>query len=99
MLEFMRASMHISLPRALKQWVDRQIYQGGFGTASEYMRQLIREEQRRQTRLAVEAKLLEAEESGGPVPVTDETWKETDKRVAKRLKPVARQPRAHGKNR
>jgi antitoxin ParD1/3/4 len=95
----MRASINISLPLALKQWVDQQIRQGGFGTASEYMRQLIREEQRRQTRVAVEAKLLDAEESGEPVPVTAETWKETEKRVAKRLKAVARQPRAHGKNR
>ena len=91
--------MNISLPLALKQWVDQQIHQGGFGTASEYMRQLIREEQRRQTCVAVEAKLLQAEESGEPAPVTTKTWKETEKRVAKRLKTVARQPRAHAKNR
>lgn len=91
--------MNISLPQALKQWVEQQMDQGGFGTASEYMRQLIRDEQRRQTRLAVEAKLEEAEASGEPVPVTADRWKETEKRVAERLKAVGRKPRANGKNR
>ena len=90
--------MNISLPAALKQWVDQQIDQGGFGTASEYMRQLIREEQKRQTRLAVEAKLEEAERSGEPVPVTAKTWKETEMRV-ERVKLMARKGRANRKNR
>ena len=95
----MRASIHISLPAALKQWVDQQIDQRGFGTTSAYMRQLIREEQRRQARLAVEAKLHEAEASGQPVSVIAKTWEETEKRVAARLKAAARKSRAHGKNR
>jgi antitoxin ParD1/3/4 len=85
--------MNISLPATLKQWVDQQIDRGGFGTASEYMRQLIREEQKRQTRLAVEAKLEEAERSGEPVPVTAKTWKETEMRVEQRLKLTARKGR------
>jgi antitoxin ParD1/3/4 len=90
--------MHISLPPALKQWVDEQIDEGGFGTASEYIRQLIREEQRRQARLAVEAKLEEAEASGQPRPVTAETWKGTEQRVTRRLRAAARRSRANGKN-
>ena len=91
--------MNISLPAALKQWVDEQIDRCGFGTASEYVRQLIREEQKRQTRLAVEAKLEEAERSGEPVPVTAKTWKETEMRVERRLKLMARKGRADRKNR
>jgi hypothetical protein len=51
-----------------------------------YVRQPIREEQLRQGRLAVEAKLEEAEQSGEPVPVTAKTWKDSEKRVAERLK-------------
>jgi antitoxin ParD1/3/4 len=89
--------MNISLPPALKHWVDQQLEQGSFSTASEYIRQLIREEQRRQTRLAVESKLKEAEESGDPALVTAGTWKESERRVQKRLK--ARKRRADAKNR
>jgi antitoxin ParD1/3/4 len=91
--------MHISLPLALKQWVDRQIDEGGFGTTSEYIRQLLREEQRRQARLTVEAKLQEAEASGEPIPVTDKTWSESSKRVRERLKAASRKRRSHGQNR
>jgi antitoxin ParD1/3/4 len=91
--------MNVSLPPALKQWVDEQLNRGSFATASEYIRQLIREEQRRQARLAVEAKLEEAEESGDPVPVTARTWKDSEKRVEERLKTGQRKRRADGKNR
>jgi antitoxin ParD1/3/4 len=81
------------------QWVDRQLHRGSFATASEYIRQLIREERRRQARLVVEAKLEEAEESGNPVPVTAKTWKESENRVEERLKAGARKGRPDGKNR
>lgn len=91
--------MNISLPPALRQWVDQQLNQGNFATASEYIRQLIREEQRRLARLAVEAKLEEAEESGDPVRVTAKTWKESGKRVEERLTAGSRKRRADGKNR
>ena len=84
--------MNISLPETLKEWVDRQIDEGGFGTASEYIRQLLREEQRRQ----VEAKLAEAEQRGEPQPVTTRTWAESEQRVAERLQ-AARKRRSHGK--
>ena len=91
--------MNISLPAALKEWVDTQIQEGGYSTASEYVRQLIREEKRRQMRLAVEAKLEEGEASGEPVPVTGRTWKDTEERVAQRLQSHARKRRLNGKNR
>jgi antitoxin ParD1/3/4 len=39
--------MNISLPDGLKTYVDDQVAGGGFGTASEYMRTLIREDQER----------------------------------------------------
>ncbi|QMW23326.1 type II toxin-antitoxin system ParD family antitoxin [Sandaracinobacteroides saxicola] len=41
-------TMNISLPDSLKQFVDRQIAEGGFGTSSEYVRSLIRLDQDRQ---------------------------------------------------
>ena len=40
--------MNISLPDALKLFVDAQVRQRGYGTSSEYVRELIRKEQDRQ---------------------------------------------------
>lgn len=40
--------MNISLPDALKSFVDEQVNQRGYGTSSEYVRELIRKEQDRQ---------------------------------------------------
>jgi putative addiction module CopG family antidote len=39
--------MNISLPEALKTFVDEQVSQGGYGTTSEYVRELIRHDQDR----------------------------------------------------
>lgn len=40
-------TMNISLPEALKTFVDEQVSQRGFGTSSEYVRELIRKDQDR----------------------------------------------------
>lgn len=36
------ATMNVSLPESLKQFVDEQVSDRGFGTTSEYVRELIR---------------------------------------------------------
>ena len=40
--------MNISLPDALKFFVDEQVAERGYGTSSEYVRELIRADQDRQ---------------------------------------------------
>ncbi|MCP3728425.1 type II toxin-antitoxin system ParD family antitoxin [Paraburkholderia sp. CNPSo 3272] len=40
-------TMNISLPDSLKEYVDEQVGQGGYGTSSEYVRELIRKDQDR----------------------------------------------------
>lgn len=42
------STMNISLPDALKTFVDEQVSQRGYGTSSEYVRELIRKDQERQ---------------------------------------------------
>jgi len=42
------STMNISLPNALKSFVDEQVSQRGYGTSSEYVRELIRKDQDRQ---------------------------------------------------
>lgn len=41
-------TMNISLPDALREFVDEQVEARGFSTSSEYVRELIRKDQERQ---------------------------------------------------
>ena len=43
------STMNISLPDSLKSFVDEQVTQRGYGTSSEYVRELIRRDQERTT--------------------------------------------------
>lgn len=42
------STMNISLPDTMKSFVDEQVSQRGYGTSSEYLRDLIRRDQDRQ---------------------------------------------------
>ncbi len=42
------STMNISLPQALKSFVDRQVTSRGYSSSSEYVRELIRKDQDRQ---------------------------------------------------
>ena len=52
-------SMNISLPAPMKQFVDGQIAQGRYSSASEYVRELIRADEKSKAQDHLEAKLLE----------------------------------------
>ena len=52
-------SMNISLPEPLKEFVDRQISAGRYSSASEYVRELIRDDEKRKAEERLEALLLE----------------------------------------
>ena len=65
-------SLNISLPQALKDYVENQVQQGEFSTPSEYLRNLVREDQQRKAEQRLEGLLLEGLESGAPIEVTPE---------------------------
>ena len=52
-------SMNISLPEPLKEFVDGQIALGRYSSASEYVRELIRADEKRKAEDRLEALLLE----------------------------------------
>ncbi|MCU7374327.1 type II toxin-antitoxin system ParD family antitoxin [Paucibacter sp. O1-1] len=54
------STMNISLPDPLKSFVDEQVSQRGYGSSSEYVRELIRKDQ---DRLQLRALLLEGASS------------------------------------
>jgi antitoxin ParD1/3/4 len=82
-------SMNISLPESLKLFVEEQISSGGYSTASEYLRELIREAQRRKERQEVEAKLL----AGLQSPTSEMT---ADDWTALRERILTRNPEVRG---
>jgi antitoxin ParD1/3/4 len=56
-------TMNISLPDPLKEFVDHQIAEGRYGSVSEYIRDLIRNDERRKAEERLESLLLEGLES------------------------------------
>jgi antitoxin ParD1/3/4 len=56
-------SMNISLPEPLKQFVELQIATGRYSSASEYIRELIREDEKRRAEKQLEALLVRGLES------------------------------------
>ena len=78
-------SMNISLPECLKKFVDGQVASGRYSSVSEYIRELIREDEKRKAQARLEALLLEGLE-GEETELTDDDWvairKEARARIA-----------------
>ena len=53
------ATMNISLPDKLKSYVDNRVERDGYGTVSEYFRELIRQDQQRREQEQLERTQLE----------------------------------------
>jgi len=66
-------SMNISLPDPLKQFVDGQISTGRYSSVSEYVRELMRADEKRKAEEMLEAKLLEGLNSV-ETELTQEDW-------------------------
>lgn len=81
-------TMNIAIPDSLKEYVQRQIAQGGYSSVSEYVRELIRADRKVKARQALEVEVLRGLESGEAEPLTVEDWdairEEVKKRHAKR---------------
>lgn len=61
------STMNISLPDTLKSYVDEQVSERGYGTSSEYVRELIRKDRDRQQ---LRGLLLAGAASAAAEPVT-----------------------------
>ncbi len=66
-------SMNISLPEPMKEFVDGQIAKGRYSSASEYVRELIRADEKRKAEDQLEALLLEGLQ-GEETAFTPEDW-------------------------
>lgn len=74
--------MNISLPETLKSFVDQQVAGRGYGTSSEYVRELIRKDQDRQH---LRQLLLDGAASESTGPVSDAYFDALRKRAGSRI--------------
>jgi antitoxin ParD1/3/4 len=78
-------TMNIALPESMKTFVQDRVSEGGYSSVSEYVRELIRADQKRKVEERIDTLLLEGLGSGQPIPVTAEYWEEKKRRLTERL--------------
>jgi antitoxin ParD1/3/4 len=78
-------SLNISLPEALKEFVHERVAEKAYSNPSDYIRALIREDQKRRAEEKLEQLLIEGLESGPPQPVTAEDWQAIRREVREGL--------------
>lgn len=69
-------TMNISLPDQLKDFVDGQVDSGRYSSVSEYVRDLIRGDEKRKAQETLEALLIEGIQSGEATEMTRQDWSE-----------------------
>ncbi len=78
------ASLHVSLPKGQRDFVEGEAARTGCTTASEYVRGLIRDAQRARAQEMLEQKLLAGLNSGPATAMTKEDWAQLRAAVRKR---------------
>ena len=73
------ATMNISLPEQMKEWVEAQTADGRYSNSSDFVRDLIRREQVKAEKIAVFQKLLDEGVASGPGKMTMEELLESAK--------------------
>ena len=75
--------MTISLPEVLKQFVKKHSRTAHYGTPSDYILGLIREDLKRLEAERLEIELMKGLKSGKGIPMTKEAWKRMCSEAAK----------------
>lgn len=79
-------SMNISLPEPLKNFVEAEVSEGGYTSASEFVRELLRRAQKRRSQEErLDELLLEGLRSGDPVEVTEDFFEKKKQQIRDRL--------------
>ncbi|CAN1213245.1 type II toxin-antitoxin system ParD family antitoxin [Tumidithrix helvetica PCC 7403] len=77
-------TVNVSLPDSMREFILEQIKEGSYSTVSEYLRYLIRQEQKRVAQEKLDAMLLEGLNRRESVKMTDELWEQMRSRLADR---------------
>ena len=79
-------SMNISLPESLKQYVKKRVAEEHYSNPSDFIRALIREDQKHRDREKLESMLLEGLSSGEGKAMTAADWKKLREDVMTHMK-------------
>jgi antitoxin ParD1/3/4 len=79
------ATLNISLPDEMREFVDKQVTAGGYATASEYIRDLVRKAQKQAGREWLMAELQKGIDSGPATLMARGDWEEIRRRGHERL--------------
>ena len=74
-------SLNISLPDPMKKFIETEVKRGGYSTPREYVRALVRAEQKRLAEDHLEQLLIEGLESGPATEMTRKDWDDIRRRV------------------
>lgn len=74
-------TMNISLPEPLRKFVDRQVKEHGYAGASDYVRELIRNDEKRAAAELLRSLIAEGLASGEPVVADSAYWKRKRKKL------------------
>jgi antitoxin ParD1/3/4 len=78
-------TMNISLPDKLKEFVDEQVASGRYSSVSEYVRDLIRDDEGRKAQETLESLLMEGIQSSGSSKMTRQDWDEIRREAVKQF--------------
>ncbi len=79
-------TLNISLPEQMRAFIESQVSRGSYSTASDYIRDLIRDDQKRKDQERLESLLLEALEGGDSHEVTPEFFERLRERARQAIK-------------
>lgn len=81
------STMNVSLPDSLRDFVDQQVRSAGYGTSSEYVRELIRRDQQR---LQLRGLLLDGAQAPATGDADERYFAGLRQRIAARAVPPAK---------
>src|SRR5260370_28374460 len=82
---FIMQTMNISLPDQLKEFVDNQVGPGRYSSVSEYIRDRIRDDEKRKTQDKLETLLMEGIRSGDATEMTRQDWDDIRREALKQF--------------
>ena len=85
MIDLTMQTMNISLPEQLKEFIDVQVGSGRYSSVSEYVRDLIRDDEKRKAQDKLEAMLLEGIQSSESSDLTRQDWEEMRREALKQF--------------
>ncbi len=78
-------TINVSLPVQMRAYIEERVKADGFGSISDLIRALVRDDQVRRAQQELERRLLAALDSGEPTPMTATDWDDIKEAVKTKI--------------